>query len=77
MLDRTDLFADLFTDRRLTQPWRADEYLVVDGLCLVYTARRGSDDVTVHLPGCRSVSLRALRDAGHDVTLPTRWRIGP
>lgn len=70
-----DLLKGLFEDKRKTLPWADDEFVVLDGKWrIVYTATRGSTDATVHLPGRRSVSLQALRDAGCDVTLPKRWR---
>lgn len=69
-----DLLEGLFEDRRRTLPWAADEFIVIDGWRLVYTATKGCDDVVVHLPGRRSLTPQALRDAGCDVTLPKRWR---
>lgn len=70
-----DLLEGLFEDKRKTLPWADDEFVVLDGKWrLVYDAAKGSDDVVVHLPGRRSVSLQALRDAGCDVTLPRRVR---
>lgn len=64
--------SDLFTDLRRTIPWADDEFLVVDGHRLVYTAI--GTEFLVRLPGGRAASVEQLRAEGHDILMPARVR---
>lgn len=61
-------------DQRLTRPWSADEFLLVDGRRLVYDAHPMYGITRVHLPGGTSSTVDELLLHGFVVTLPERIR---
>lgn len=61
-------------DRLKTQPWHRDEYVLVNGYECVYTVRKGTGDMLVHLPGGLGYMVDTLRARGCTVQMPKRLR---
>jgi hypothetical protein len=59
--------------RRHSQPWKANEYLYVDGIPCTYTVAPAG--VVVHFPGRASVMLTVLKSSRRHLTLPVCWRM--
>lgn len=60
---------------RRTRRWHDDEYMLVDGMRVVYSVDRFGA-FTVRLPGRISTTVEALRTDGHKVVMPKRVRLG-
>lgn len=54
---------------RRTKPWKAEEYIYVDGWRYVYTVE-GNQRIRVRFPGGCSATVKELISAGHDVVPP-------
>ena len=59
---------------RRTRPWMDDEYMVVDGLKVVYTVDKKTGNLLVHMPGRTTESVEGLRNQGRSVTMPKLLR---
>jgi len=55
-----------------TNPWNARETIRVDTFPLVYHGSRES--LLVRMPGGKTKTILQLREAGHNVVLPTQFR---
>ena len=57
-----------------TRRWEQDEFMIVDGLNMVYTAAHNIGDTIVHLPGGINLSVDRLIAQGRRVTPPKVMR---
>jgi hypothetical protein len=58
----------------LTRPWVDHEYMVVDGMKVVYTVDQKTGSLLVRMPGCTTESVESLRNQGRSVTMPKLLR---
>lgn len=60
-------------------PWAYDEYMLVDGMEVVYSRRTPDDggpvQLVVHLPGGINTTVEALREQGRTVVMPSNMRM--
>lgn len=59
---------------RRTCPWVDDEYMIVDGMKVVYTVDTKTGALLVRMPGRTTTSVKALRNQGCNVTMPKTLR---
>ena len=57
-----------------TIPWTKDEYLLVDGLHVVYTLKREKSELSVKMPGGAVTTISELRAKGRTVVMPKTLR---
>jgi len=62
------------TRGRNTRPWMDDEYMVVDGMKVVYTVDKKTGNLLVHMPGRTTESVEGLRAQGRSVAMPKLLR---
>jgi hypothetical protein len=51
-----------------------DEYMVVDGLKVVYTVDKKTGNLLVRMPGRTTENVEGLRNQGRSVTMPKLLR---
>ncbi len=62
------------TNRNRTMPWSSDEYMLVDGMKVVYTVGTKTGGILVRLPGGGKETVTALEGQGRVVTMPKTFR---
>lgn len=58
------------TKAHKTRPWMDDEYMVVDGMRVVYTVDKKTGNLLVRMPGRTTESVEGLRAQGRTVAMP-------
>lgn len=71
-MQMTELSQD--TRGRKTLPWMDDEYMVVDGMRVVYTVDQETGNLFVRMPGRTTESVEGLRAHGRSVEMPKLLR---
>ena len=62
------------TRGRKTRPWMEEEYMVEDGMKVVYTVDKKTGNLLVHMPGRTTESVEGLRAQGRSVAMPKLLR---
>lgn len=57
-----------------TRRWLDNEYMVVSGYKVVYTADK-KGNLLVRMPGRKTKTVEELRDQGHSVVMPATLRV--